>query len=690
MSRRAEPESRATRKAAPVKRALALTAAALVALFVPGRPSAQPAPGEEAAANTDPADQAYALLVEGKLITARAKAEEALRQDPESVTAHFVMGTVLHEAEGALARAMHHMVVARQLFEQRYGVDPGPDAPRSFHQLLLQSTQRLAGQMERFDEQLRLIALHDALYDPDLHGERAWTLLHLGRFDDARASARTAIDSGTPWVRSLGLNALCAIEGEAQKRQEFYDACLAALDDGRADNELRKREGLSPSPIAVDAYNASNAAFSILRFDEVEKLALEGARSPETTVANPYRILVGLYSSEGRLSEAVSAAHEMQRWRMRLPASLRDQDRAETDAMLASLLLVFGEVEAASRLISRAIERPDRRGMISSKHEQAASGHALLRRALERLKGELAAERASAEGIFDRAKSALAGSGARVMSLPDDERIAGMLADDERLRGTFRMRVGGGIIAPEWLFGDLIEVLGAGVVSVAVADARAFEGDSPELAGYFDAMDAEIALARGKEQEAARIARKAVEALPKAEMLLRARVAAVGAEALRRRGDLAASLPLFQRAMELDPGVLRRLGFALPAAVRAESGGAPVLAAEMLSRSPRLVPAPNAFQVALSGGAGVYRACLLSPEGAVLSCAEIAPKRDELERDVAVRLAAAFHKQAFAPRVALTTGDLHSLDGSTTLAGQAQREKMEELLRGMAESSPVR
>ena len=672
-----------------VKRALALAGAALFALFVPGTPSAQPG-GDAAAVASDPADEAYALLAEGKLITARARAEEALRQDPESVTAHFVMGTVLHEAEGALARAMHHLVVARQLFERIHGTDPGPDSPRSFHQMLLQHTSRLAGQMERFDEQLRLIALHDALYDPDLYGERAWTLLHLGRFDEARASARAGIDTGLPWARSLGLNALCAIEGEAQKRRPFFDACLAALDDGRADNEARRREGLPPSPIAVDAYNASNAAYSILRFDEVEKLALEAARSPETTVANPYRVLVGLYTSEGRLSEAVSAAREMQRWRMRLPASLRDQDRAETDAMLASLLLVFGETDAASRLITRAIERPDRRGMISSKHEQAASGHALLRRALERQRGEMAAERASAEGLFDRAKAALSEGGARVMSLPDDEQIAGMLADDDRLMATFRMRVGGGMIAPEWLFGDLIEVLGPGVVAVTVARARAFEGDAPDLAGYYDAMDAEVALARGKEARAAEIAKRAAEALPKAEVLMRARVAAVGAEAHLRRGEVGASLPLFQRALELDPGVLRRLRLALPASVQAESGGAASLAAEMLDRSPRLAPSPSAFVVALSGGPGLLKACLRSPAGAVLSCAEITPKRGEPDRGAALRLAAAFHKQAFAPRVSLTTGDLDSLDGSTTLAGQAQREKMEELLRGMAESSPVR
>jgi hypothetical protein len=74
----------------------------------------------------------------------------------------------------------------------------------------------------------------------------------------------------------------------------------------------------------------------------------------------------------------------------------------------------------------------------------------------------------------------------------------------------------------------------------------------------------------------------------------------------------------------------------------------------------------------------------------VLACGEAAAKKGEDDRAWASRVAAAFHKNAFAPRVALTTGELGSLDGSTTLAGQAQREQMEELLRNMAESSPSR
>ena len=62
------------------------------------------------------------------------------------------------------------------------------------------------------------------------------------------------------------------------------------------------------------------------------------------------------------MTKAIEAAREMHRWRGRQPANLRDQDRAETDVTIATLLLVAGEAETGLDAVDRAIERPDRRG----------------------------------------------------------------------------------------------------------------------------------------------------------------------------------------------------------------------------------------------------------------------------------------------------------------------------------------
>src|SRR5262249_53512675 len=157
-------------------------------------------------------------------------------------------------------------------------------------------------------------------------------------------------------------------------------ACNDALEDARrrtaSDPNAASTDPSAHPALTVHAYNAALADLAVLRFDDAERVAREGTRRLEFTIANPWRFLTRLYTDEGRVAEAVGAVREMQQWRVRQPASLRDQDRAETDAALASLLLVAGEADTGLRLINRAIERPDRRGLVSSSPEQALGAHA--------------------------------------------------------------------------------------------------------------------------------------------------------------------------------------------------------------------------------------------------------------------------------------------------------------------------
>lgn len=64
------------------------------------------------------------LYRHNRLITARARAQSALDADPDSLVGHYVMGCVLREAEGLLARAMYHLGRARQIYETRFGQAP--------------------------------------------------------------------------------------------------------------------------------------------------------------------------------------------------------------------------------------------------------------------------------------------------------------------------------------------------------------------------------------------------------------------------------------------------------------------------------------------------------------------------------------------------------------------------------------
>ncbi len=647
----------------------------------PARSAPEGFPGDAAE------QEAYDLFNQEKLLTARTRADALLRVAPDSAVGHYVLGSVLREAEGSLARAMSHLKESRRLFEARHGTRGLPEPTMRLHREILIGLEYTAGLMEQYEYELSLLDDHDALYEPELLGQHAWPLMKLHRYDEARAFAKRAIDSGSPWQKNLGLNALCAIEAEAHERKASRENCMAALEHAKQRAAQAIARGSKQVPnVAVHAYNAGLGALSVLRYDEAERLALEGTHRLERTASNPFRFLVHLYLGAGRSGDAVAAIREMQRWCAHQPPGSRDQKAAETDATVATLLLVAGEATAGLRFISRAIERPDRQGISSAQPEQALGGHAVIRRALRVLDAELEAEEASTRAPIGRVKGMFASLGARASAFPDEERVINVLSEGDRLESTLRVNLDGGLDdLPTWLTGDLVAILGPGVVEVALARARA---DEPmlEVGPFFDAVEAELRLTRGDDARALDLAESALERLPPAEALLRARVAAIGAEAARRRGDKARTVALFQRALELDPGVVRRLGLAIPARVVLESGGEALEhAATLLRRSPRLRGADGGFELRLGvgapgpGGPGL-RACLQGQLGASLGCAEIEAKADELPSERGARLARELHHVVFAIHLPLTDSDLRSLDGTTTMAHDASRERLRDLL----------
>lgn len=689
------------------------------------------------AATTEVEVEALRLYSEDKLVGARTKAEEALAADEDSLVGHFVLGQVLRQAEGSLARSMFHLGRARELYETTWVASSrSAGAPWELHRDTLYAVQGLAGEMELYDYQLEVQGYHDYLYDPDLLAEHAWPLIGLGRYDEAREFAQRATKARRdPWMRSSGLNALCAVEGEAGRRHPWLEACLAALDNAR---ERRGTE--DEGALTVHAFNAAQAARSTLGFAQAEALALEGARRLEFTPANPWRLLARQYLDQGRMTDAAGALREMQRWRRRQPAYLRDQDRAETDVAFATVMLVAGETEIAARAVGRAIDQPDRRGLTSSSAEQAEGAHALLRRAVLRTQAERDAERAAFAGMLGQIEGVARRTFDDSALLADEERIRASLADERRLILTFRFYVTGGLepLAP-WLVGDLVDVLGAGVVGVAIRRARVIEGPSP-LDGYFDSIEAELALASGDEDEALDLARRALEGLPTTEALLRARLAVVAAEASRRRGQNSERVAYLADAFAVDGGAIRRLRVSVPARVRV-TGTSTVAseAAAMIGRSPRFTDDAG-FEVRVSEDGPAVQACLNAPGGTRIRCARVDPaalaaeyeealeaweqRRAALEAaenadgdpeaqgadgeggedgedeeepelgerpepvDPALYLAAEFHDVVFGAAVSLSSADLSSLDGRTTTGAEVAREQMQNLLQQALDPPP--
>jgi hypothetical protein len=663
--------------------ALVLAFAVLSDAAAQDKKSRSPAP-----ARTEEETALLETLDKNQLVGARRMAEELLAEHPDSMVGHYVFGRVLHESEGNLPLSMYHLGKSREIYEATWDPRFRPvGSPWEFHRQLLYTIQAVAGQMEEHEYQLEILDYYDKLYQPDLEAEHAWPLLQLHRVKDARRVARNASKSNDPQQRSLGLNTLCAIEGEAGEREAYYKACRAAYDHAAEQEAATKKEldQQHESTLAVHAYNAARAAQANFMPDEGEKLALEGTARLAFTPANPWQFLVERYTESGKLKDAVDALRDMQRWRTRQPPHVRDQVRAETDVVFGTVLLLAAETERALRLVDLALERPDRRGLTTATPQQALGAHALLRRALRRTHAELLAEEATWTRDPARLRRVYDAFERRASIWADEERIIQVLSDEERLHATFRVYTRGGIEpVPVWLLGDLVDVLGPGVVAAVLDDVRAHEPD--EAKPYLDALGAEVAFEQGDDEEALALAEKALEGLPQSEALLRARTAAVASQAADDAGKAKTALSYLEQAMQLDASVVRRLGLRIPCRITGGSSGTGELVRAMLEESPRLDVDEPGFEVILSGDDRTLSVCLHGPTGGKLSCAT-APKaeptedgKEETDEQYASRVVEAFHKRALAMPLGLSATDLSSLDGSTTVAEQAAREKLGEIL----------
>lgn len=626
-------------------------------------------------------DALLALYRDDKPIAARTEAEALLAERPRSIVGHYVMGGVLYGEEGDLSRSIAHLEQARDAFEAEWGTRE--DRPWKLHADILWLMADVAGDMDDRRYELQLLDDYDAAYNPDRIAEHAWPLMKLGRSDEAREWAQRGIDSGNEWQGVLGRNSLCAIESEEGKREIGWFACVTSHE------ELPK--GYDDT---VSLGNAAEASITTLRFAEAEDLLVQAVNNSAVDASNPWLPYGHLLLAQGRGAEAVEALKGAQAWRTRQLPRYRDQNRADTDMLLASVLLAAGDPDRGLPIATRAVDFPDRRGTTSAASEQALGGHTLQRAAMRRLAWQAATERAQAGGIGARLWHGL------VRRLPSwDDRvdraaIAGTLTDRRRLRSTLAVYLPGGLSTPSWLVGDLVPILGGGVVTATVAENR----DDPEnsaFGAYYDALGAEVAWWRGQRREAHELGRTALDALPEQEVLLRARVAAIAADAAWKRGDGAEALRLYERALQLDPGVIRRLGLALPAVVDQTGGGdAASAAAAILGRSPRFSYATGAFRVTVDGVDAV-RTCLLAPSGTQLACAttKLPLVDEEPVSDWAhgQEAAAAFHRRAFGLPLGLK-GKLSGLDGTNTLASEKVRADLEALLDAMepkpAEESP--
>jgi tetratricopeptide (TPR) repeat protein len=617
--------------------------------------------------DADPREaEAFAHAEAGRLIKARELAESILERDDSSYIAHLTMGHVYHYAEANLPRALYQLRRARALFEGRYGDSPGPEAPWRWHVSILKELISVHGAMEHHADKLAHIARYNELYDPDMIAERAWPLMKLGKYTEARLAAELGLASDVAGQRIVALNSLCAIEFEAGNDGASYEACKRAMEDS-----LQRRGSVS----AVDLTNFAEASRSMFKLDEAERISLEATTVPPSWYGNPWMELGELYTRQGRFGEALSALRKVPEYRAQRPPHVRNADRNEGRRALASFLLVLARPGQAHAFTSAALDAPERRAHNSRDPAQDRSVLALLDRRALRMQAELELERGATEPFYVRPVSWAKALWLRVEGSRSAARVEKLLSDDARLVGSLRIGTASAAVMPPWLVGELVQVFGAGVIAEALQRARAAD-ERPGADAYYDAVAAEVAHAQGDDARALDLARRSLAALGPSETLLAARVMALAADAARRAGRAKEARGYYDQAFQRDPGIFRRLE--LPVGVRIEVGGAAVgeEIASMLAGSPRFVSDDRGLTLRIEAEPLRARVCLLGAQNQLVGCAETESHSGEARREHASRAAAAAQEELFAPRIDLSQIDINSLDGST----QTRRGDLDTLL----------
>lgn len=600
--------------------------------------------------------EAVQALDRDEYAKARELAEAVLEKNPESVPALFALSSAHHYGEANLPKALFGIRKARSILEKRAGREPKGLAERYWYQLVLTEEAYACGDMDRREEQLAVLERRDEVFG-ERPGDRIWALIKLKRWSEAERAIAAAKEHELSSQVFRGFNGDCALWFERRMRNKSFEACL------RLSAEYPLNE--------VAWSNTGESAMGAFNHAEAERMYLKATELRNNSYGSPWRSLGMIYLLEGRVTETLAALKRAQQQRMAREAYTLQQDQASMDTAVATLMIALGRGEDALRIARRVYERPDRAGGTSATPLQGKiTGAILFYNALQLRIGELKEERAAAPWTT------------RMVPSPELEKLEleawsvrrraiKLLAGRKDLTEILRPYLTGIVNTEVWLIGSLGEMLGPGVAAESVRRAERTERH-PAAEGYFLAYQAEIAMVRGDYAEARSHARKALEALPPAEVMLRARTSAVLGVAEDEEGNSKARDAAWDVALDDFPAVFRRLGIALPVTVTHGGSGLDKDIADALLRSPRFRSEKAGLTIKITAGAST-RICLYRTHDALHGCAEVSREKDEEDDAFVARASAEFHDLVMSPKLDLSQADVRSLDGSPA-SGRARKD----------------
>ncbi len=574
-------------------------------------------------------------------VKARELAESWVRAEPNSPAAQFALAEVLLTVEGNMARALFHLNRGEELAPYTTMEEAFQSGNVQWHYLII---SQLSYVHQLMGDQLTSLAYLDkleAVYGQDVESFRGWPLIKLKQYDAARDSANRVLQtSEDERARARAWNTLCAAELASLAPIESTSACDRAIDED---------ENIASSANDFDTVyltNASEVSLSLLQMDVAEEYLDRASRylNPDS-VADPWIYKLYLTLNQGRFDDARYALDRMMVWKEQQEPLVSVMNRAEHFLVSASFLMIAGYAEDAINLSLTALNQPDRNGSYSADDAQKDAYAALLNMAANRTELQIQLEKRATMDWTEAMAHRRHTTALRLAAWRAERRAASLLAEFDVLQNRLRPYAPLDVHIPEWIEPELVSLIGTGVMSEMLEQARS-NGAFQLNEGYYYAYGTEIAAVDRDHERVVELGQTALNQLPPAEVLLRARVAARLAVAYERSGDLQAAITHYQLAIQQDPSIIRRLDLTVPVSTVSDGSALAESALDMLSDSPRF-DFESAGLLLETRSSPQVSACLRNAEGEALSCYTLSATDSEAGDLLARDLVDGFHQQTF-------------------------------------------
>jgi tetratricopeptide (TPR) repeat protein len=525
--------------------------------------------------------KAIEAVYAGKYVAAREAAEEVLRENADSIPGRFTLASVQLAGEQNLPRALYEIRQTRYRLERRGQERPDDADSCEWYIRTLELEYEILGYMDRRQDQIDVVDRLEAVYQP-VPWLRLFPLIKLHRYDEALALIEE-VDRTGRWGKHV-LNTRIMMAEQRRDRAGMYEAGKLMVEKYPTSRVLWSNFGL--------------ACLADFRHNEAEVAYVRAATTGRQDFhGSAYFSLAMLYAQQSRFQEAWSALQQGQHERGKRKPHTLVQDQSFVDRSIALVLLALGRGEDAERFARRTYDRPGRMGSTTDSQEtDRFLGGLTLWAALQTRIEMMREEEVLLVGLRSQIEMQSRRRALELEAWTLKRRLLKMVSDDVFLVELLRPYLAQGHKEP-WLMPALVDLLPGGVAAEAIRKARKDESH-PAAGAYFDVLEAELHRRNGRHRETLTLARRALEQLPSTgEKLLRARAAALAAEAAHRLGQADEARTLAAQALHDFPQVFRMLDIAIPVRVQAEGGTLAEQVATKLRQSPRFRVDPHGFVI---------------------------------------------------------------------------------------------